>query len=118
MNTGALSIAIHQTPYHARWLNIISSALFVLNVVLFLFFTLISALRYSMHAELFSAVLRHGHQSLFIGTFPVGLGTLINMIVLVCAPAWGQGMAILAWALWWFDSVLAAATCFHLTWVM
>jgi tellurite resistance protein TehA-like permease len=118
MSTGALSIAIHQTPYHARWLNIISTVLFVLNIVLFLLFTVISALRYLMHPGLFARVLRHGHQSLFVATFPVGLGTLINMIVLVCAPAWGQGMAVLAWVLWWADSVLAVATCFHLTWVM
>lgn len=118
MSTGALSIAIHQIPYHAHWLLIISTILFVLNIVMFLLFTFISALRYLMHPELFPAVLSHGHQSLFLATFPVGLATLINMIVLVCVPSWGQGLAILAWALWWFDSVLAAATCFHLTWVM
>jgi hypothetical protein len=118
MSTGALSIAIHQVPYHARWLNIISTVLFVLNLALFLLFTFLSSLRYLMHPELFPAVLRHGHQSLFLATFPVGLATSINMIVLVCTPVWGQGMAILAWALWWLDSVLAAVTCFHLTWVM
>jgi tellurite resistance protein TehA-like permease len=118
MSTGALSIVIHQIPYHARWLNIISTTLFVLNLALFLLFTFISALRYLMHPELFQAVLRHGHQSLFLATFPVGLATLINMIVIVCTPVWGQGMASLAWGLWWFDSVLAAVTCFHLTWVM
>lgn len=118
MSTGALSIAIHQIPYHARWLKIISTILFVLNLVMFLLFTFISALRYLMHPELFPAVLRHGHQSLFLATFPVGLATLINMIVLVCALAWGQGMVVLAWALWWFDSVLASVTCFHLTWMI
>ena len=118
MSTGALSIVIHQMPYHARWLNIISTVLFILNLALFLLFTFLSALRYLMHPESFPAVLRHGHQSLFLATFPVGLATLINMTVLVCTPVWGQGMAILAWALWWLDSVLAAVTCFHLTWVM
>ena len=118
MSTGALSIALHQIPYHAHWLNIISTIFFVFNLVLFLLFTLISALRYLMHPELFPAVLRHGHQSLFLATIPVGLATLINMIVLVCVPAWGQDLALLAWGLWWFDSVLAAVTCFHLTWVM
>jgi tellurite resistance protein TehA-like permease len=109
---------IHQIPFHARWLNIISDIFFVLNIVLFLLFTFISVLRYTMYPELFPAVLRHPHQSLFLATFPVGLATLINMIVLVCVPSWGQGMAIFAWVLWWIDSVLAVITCFHLTWVM
>lgn len=118
MSTGALSIMLHQIPYHARWLTIISEIFFVLNIILFLLFALISALRYTMYPQLFPAVLRHPHQSLFVATFPVGLATLINMIVLVCVPAWGQGMAIFAWVLWWIDSVLAVITCFHLTWVM
>lgn len=118
MSTGAVSIMLHQIPYHARWLNIIADIFFNLNLVLFLLFTLISALRYTMYPQLFPAVLRHPHQSLFLATFPIGLATLINMIVLVCVPAWGQGMAILAWVLWWIVSVLAVVTCFHLTWVM
>jgi hypothetical protein len=34
-------------------------------------------------------MIRHPAQSLFIGTFPMGLATIINMIVFVCVPAWG-----------------------------
>jgi tellurite resistance protein TehA-like permease len=48
----------------------------------------------------------------------VGLATIINMIVFVCVPVWGHGMAILAWVLWWIDSVIALAVCFYMTWVM
>jgi tellurite resistance protein TehA-like permease len=118
MSTGVTSILLHQIPYHAHWLNIVSDIFFVLNIALFLLFTLISSLRYILYPHLFPAVLRHPHQSLFLATFPIGLATLINMIILVCVPAWGQGMAVFAWVLWWIDSVLALVTCFHLTWVM
>jgi tellurite resistance protein TehA-like permease len=118
MSTGALSIMLHQIPFHAYWLDIVSEIAFVLNIVIFLFFTIISVSRYTMYPHLFPAVLRHPHQSLFLATFPVGLATIINMIVLVCVRPWGQGMAIFAWVLWWIDSVLAIAACFHLTWVM
>ena len=118
MSTGVLSILLHQLPYHAHWLDIVSEIVFVLNVVLFLVFSFISFLRYVLYPSLFPAVLRHPHQSLFLATFPIGLATLINMIVLVCVPAWGQGMAIFAWVLWWIDSVLALTACFHLTWNM
>lgn len=34
-------------------------------------------------------MIRHPAQSLFLGTFPMGLATIINMIVFVCVPAWG-----------------------------
>ena len=118
MSTGVVSILLHQLPYNGHWLRIISVLFFVLNIVLFVLFTFISILRYIWHPELILTVLSHPHQSLFIAAFPVGLATLINMTVLVCVPAWGHGLATLAWILWWIDGVLALATCFHLTWVM
>jgi tellurite resistance protein TehA-like permease len=118
MSTGVLSIIIHQLPYNGDGLQVISVIVFVLNVVLFVLFTLISFLRYVLHPRIFPAVLRHPHQSLFLATFPVGLATIVNMIILVCVPVWGQGMAIFAWVLWWIVAVLALTTCFHLTYVM
>ncbi|KAH7383061.1 MFS transporter [Cadophora sp. MPI-SDFR-AT-0126] len=118
MSTGVLSIALHQLPFNGSWLQIISTIFFVLNLILFLLFTFISFLRYFLYPNIFPAVLRHPHQSLFLATFPVGLATLINMTVLVCVPVWGRGMATLAWVLWWIDAVLAVVACFHLTFVI
>lgn len=118
MATGVVSVLLHQLPYNGHWLQIISVIFFVLNICLFVLFTFISCLRYMLHPKIFSAVLRHPHQSLFLATFPVGLATLIIMIVLVCAPVWGHGMATFAWVLWWIDSLLALTVCFHLTYVM
>ncbi|GAB7346441.1 hypothetical protein MBLNU457_5134t2 [Dothideomycetes sp. NU457] len=40
----------------------------------------------------------------------MGLATIINMIVLVCVPAWGSWAAYLAWGLWWFDIAVAVST--------
>ena len=118
MGTGIVSILLHQLPYNGYWLSIISIIFFVLNVFLFILFSVISSLRYAMYPEIWNAVIRHPHQSLFLGAFPVGLATIINMIIFVCVPAWGQGMATLAWILWWIDSVIAVAICFHMSFVM
>lgn len=118
MSTGVVSILLHQLPYNGHWLQIISVIFFVFNICLFVVFTVISCIRYTLYPQTIPAVLRHPHQSLFLATFPVGLATLINMIVLVCVPVWGHGMATFAWVLWWIDSLLALATCFHLTYVM
>lgn len=118
MSTGVISIMLHQLPYNGMWLKILSDIFFVLNVLLFVLFTVISGIRYTVYPKIFPAVLRHPHQSLFLATFPVGLATIINMIVLVCVPAWGEGWAIFAWTLWWIDSVMALAACFNLTYIM
>ena len=49
---------LHQIPFHARWLDVVSQIVFVLNIILFLLFTFITILRYAMYPQLFPAVLR------------------------------------------------------------
>lgn len=63
--------------------------MFGLNVILFIIFLLISVLRYAIYPEIWYAIIRHPAQSLFLGTFPMGLATIVNMVVFVCVPAWG-----------------------------
>lgn len=48
----------------------------------------------------------------------MGFATIINMICLVCVPPWGQWAAIMAWAFWWIDVVLALATNMYLPFMM
>jgi tellurite resistance protein TehA-like permease len=118
MSTGVVSILLHELPYGAHWLRIIADVFFALNITLFLLFTGLSILRYCLFPELILKVVNHPHQGLFVATFPVGLATIVNMIVLVCVPAWGHGWGIFAWVLWWIVGVMALATCFHLTYIM
>ena len=118
MSTGVLSLMLHLLPYNGHWLQVIANIYFVLNLVLFVLFTAISALRYTLYPHLWGSVVKHPHQSLFLATFPVGLATLVNMTVLAVAPRWGHGVAIVAWVFWWIVVVLALATCIHMTYVM
>ena len=90
MGTGIVSVLLHNLPYNGAWLYYLSIVVFVLNVVLYILFLAITILRYILWPQLFGLMIRHHHQSLFLGTIPVGLATIINMIVLVCVPAWGQ----------------------------
>ncbi|KEQ92599.1 hypothetical protein AUEXF2481DRAFT_91019 [Aureobasidium subglaciale EXF-2481] len=114
MGTGIVSILLHNLPYNGRWLYWISVVIFCLNILLFIIFTTISVVRYVYFTGLFKAMLRHPVQSLFLGTVPMGLATIINMIVFVCVPVWGHWVTILAWSLWWFDAVLSIAICMGL----
>lgn len=89
MGTGVVSILLHNLPYNGHWLYWISVVLFTSNVILFSAFLVVSVLRYTVYPEIWSAMIRHPVQSLFVGTFPMGLATIINMIVFVCVPSWG-----------------------------
>ncbi|OIW34242.1 hypothetical protein CONLIGDRAFT_566654 [Coniochaeta ligniaria NRRL 30616] len=118
MGTGIASILLHNLPYNATWLYWISVAIFCLNVAIFLLFLAISVARYTLFPGLWTAMVNHPVQSLFLGTFPMGLATIINMIVFVCVPVWGNWAAYLAWALWWVDVVCALATNLYLPFVI
>lgn len=49
----------------------------------------------------------HPAQSLFLGTWPMALGTIVNMVVYSIVPAWGDDWVYLAWALWWVQTVVS-----------
>jgi tellurite resistance protein TehA-like permease len=114
MGTGILSILLHQLPYNGEWLQRLSEILFALNVLLFIIFTVMSGLRFTMYPELIGALFRDKKGSFFLGAVPTGLFTIIIMIVLVCAH-WGTGMITLAWTLWWINTVISIVVFFHLT---
>jgi len=107
MGTGVVSVLLAIQPYTAEWLRLLSTIVFVLNIVLFIAIFVASCLRYILYPEIWWMMLRHPVQSLFLGTCPMGLSTIINMVVLVCVPAWGEWAKTLAVSLWIVDVVLS-----------
>ena len=118
MGTGIVSILLFNLPYNAKWIYWLSVIVFVLNIFLFILFLSITILRYILWPEIWTAMISHPTQSLFLGTFPMGLATIITMIVYVCVPAWGSWTITLAWALWWIDIAISVSTCFYLPFKM
>jgi tellurite resistance protein TehA-like permease len=114
MGTGIIAVLLFKLPYNGKWLYELSIIIFVLDLVLFTLFCFISALRYLLYPEIWSAMLNHPNESLFLGTCPMGLGILVQMIIDVCVPAWGPWAVTLAWTLWWIEVVLSVAICFYL----
>lgn len=118
MGTGIVSILLHNLPYNAVWIYWISVVIFALNVLLFTLGCIISILRYVLYPDIFMVMITHPVQSMFIGTFPMGLATIINMIVLVCVPAWGEWTRYVAWGLWIFDAVISVMTALSLPFIL
>lgn len=79
MGTGIVSILLNTLPYNGTWLYWISVGIFGLNVLLFAIFLTITTLRYALYPKIFPVMITHPTQSLFLGTFPMGFATIINM---------------------------------------
>lgn len=114
MGTGIVSILLHNLPYNSQWLRWISIALFGLNILLFMLFCILSVTRYCLYRGIFVAMIRHPVQSLFLGTFPMGFATIVNMFIYVCVPVWGRWAVTFAWAMWWIDAVVSICCCMFL----
>jgi hypothetical protein len=79
-------------------------------------------------------MLHHSGQSLFLGTFPMGFATIVNMVAFVCVPNLSGRWYVrlikshtkslirirleLAWALWWIDSIIAVIIAIGVPYVM
>ena len=117
MGTGVIAVLLFKLPYNGKWLYELSIIIFVLDLVLFTLFSLISALRYICYPEIWRAMIQHPTESLFLGTYPMGLGILIEMLINVCVPAWGPWALTLTWTLWWIEVVLSVAVCFYMPFI-
>ncbi|EGX92895.1 C4-dicarboxylate transporter/malic acid transport protein, putative [Cordyceps militaris CM01] len=117
MGTGIVSILVHNLPYNAPWLQYISYVIFALNVALFVTFLAISIVRYALYPRIWSAMIEHPGQSLFLGCFPMGFATIINMMIFSCSH-WGSWLIHLAWAFWWVDALLSMATCISMPFIV
>ncbi|KAJ5612783.1 hypothetical protein N7510_005977, partial [Penicillium lagena] len=114
MGTGIISILLSKLPYNGTWIYWISAAIFVLDISLFTLFFSISAMRYLCYPEIWKAMVKHPVESLFLGTFPMGLGIIIQGIISITVPHWGPWAVTLAWTLWWIEVVTSVAICFYL----
>ena len=112
MGTGILSILFHTSPHKFHGEAIIGTILYLLNIVLFIAFSILSLARYTIFPWAFGRMLCHSSQSLFLGTVPMGLSTIVNATVIIAVPKFGQWAIHLSWALWWVDVLLTILSVF------
>jgi tellurite resistance protein TehA-like permease len=113
VGTGIVSILLYELPYNGKWLYWLSVITFCLNICLFLCALLVSLLRYTLWPEMWTAMMSHPNQSLFLAVVPMvsqshiapssqalkiqGLGTIIQMLIFICASHWGNWVVYTAW---------------------
>ncbi len=110
MGTGILVLALPQVPGAGPMLRPIGAALWLFNIALFTLFAGIYAARWSMFGREARRIFGHNTMSMFIGTIPMGLATIINGGLVYGLPVFGDDIVSVAEALWWID-VAMALTC-------
>ncbi|KAI0315477.1 voltage-dependent anion channel [Amylostereum chailletii] len=115
MGTGAISILFANFPYGNTTtpMKILASIFFFLNLALFIVFTTVSAWRYIRYPDVWSLMIRHPVQSLYLGCFPMGATTVMSVATTVFYKEYGFGGEAFLYALWgfWLLDVAISALC-------
>ncbi|MEB0078155.1 TDT family transporter [Pseudomonas sp. CCI3.2] len=109
MGTGVLALTLAQLPLYIPGVRQIAEALWLLNIGLFVLFSVVYALRWVLFFDEARRVFGHSTVSMFFGTIPMGLATIINGFLLFGLPRWGDGVISVVDVLWWLDVAMAVA---------
>lgn len=118
MGTGIVPIVLHDQFLQFAGLDTIVNILFGLNTFIFLFFSVITILRYVIWPSKFKEVIMHPVDCMFLGAFPMGLSTLINLTALIIIPNTGKRYITALWVVWWIDAALSALSIVVVSFLM
>ncbi|MEP9376320.1 TDT family transporter [Aquabacter sp. CN5-332] len=109
MGTGVLALALNQFPLEIPVLHDVGRALWLMNIALFILFSCMYAARWIFFFDGARRIFQHPVVSMFFGTIPMGLATIINGFVAFGIPMWGDTALEIAHVLWWADVAMAVA---------
>ncbi|WP_353188233.1 TDT family transporter [Pseudomonas sp.] len=109
MGTGVLALALAQLPLAIPGLRAVAEGLWLFNILLFSLFTAAYAARWILFFDEAQRIFGHSTVSMFFGTIPMGLATIINGFLLFGLPRWGDGVIQLVEVLWWIDVAMSLA---------
>ncbi len=109
MGTGVLALALNQFPYPVPGLHGLAMALWLADIGLFALFALLYAARWAFFFHEARRIFGHPVMSMFLGTIPMGLATLVNGFIAFGPELMGEAAFTLAHLLWWVDVALAVA---------
>lgn len=109
MGTGILALVLPQVPAIGPSLCGVGQALWMANIALFAVFSMLYAARWTLFPHEARQVFGHSVVSMFFGTIPMGLATIINGFVVFGLPLFGDRAIAIAAALWLADAAMSLA---------
>lgn len=109
MGTGILALALPQVPGVGPALRPLGEALWFFDIALFALFSLLYGARWIFFGHEARRIFGHNTVSMFIGTIPMGLATIINGCLAFGIARFGRGIVDVAQALWWLDVAMSLA---------
>ncbi len=107
MGTGVVALILPEFSFFPVLMWQLATWLWQLNSLLFSMFAVLYILRWIMYPKEAQEIFQHPSMSLFLGTIPMGLATVLNGLLKFGLPIYGDIAIQVAHVLWYVDVVLA-----------
>ena len=107
MGTGVVALIISEFPMIKALTWQLGTGLWYFNILLFVLFTVLYGLRWAFYPHEAKQIFQHPSMSLFLGTIPMALATILNGFLKYGQPIYGDTAVQIAQTLWYANIVLA-----------
>ncbi|MGF2681848.1 TDT family transporter [Acinetobacter sp. SwsAc2] len=107
MGTGVVALIVSEFPMLKALTWQLGTGLWYFNILLFVLFSVLYSLRWAFYPHEAKQIFQHPSMSLFLGTIPMALATILNGFLKYGQPIYGDTAVQIAQMLWYADVVLA-----------
>lgn len=107
MGTGVVALIVSEFPMIKALTWQLGTGLWYFNILLFVLFSVLYGLRWAFYPHEAKQIFQHPSMSLFLGTIPMALATILNGFLKYGQPIYGDTAVQIAQTLWYADVVLA-----------
>ncbi|TCM64331.1 C4-dicarboxylate transporter/malic acid transport protein [Acinetobacter calcoaceticus] len=107
MGTGVVALILPEFANGHQYVWQFAQYLWLFNTLLFTLFSVLYLLRWIIYPTEAKQIFKHPSMSLFLGTIPMGLATIINGLLKFGLPLYGDLALNIAHFLWYVDVTLA-----------
>ena len=107
MGTGVVALIVSAFPMIKALTWQLGTGLWYFNILLFVLFSVLYGLRWAFYPHEAKQIFQHPSMSLFLGTIPMALATILNGFLKYGQPIYGDTAVQIAQTLWYADVVLA-----------
>ena len=107
MGTGVVALIVSEFPMLKALTWQLGTGLWYFNILLFVLFSVLYGLRWAFYPHEAKQIFQHPSMSLFLGTIPMALATILNGFLKYGQLIYGDTAVQIAQTLWYADVVLA-----------
>lgn len=107
MGTGVVALIVSAFPMLKAFTWQLGTGLWYFNILLFVLFSVLYGLRWAFYPHETKQIFQHPSMSLFLGTIPMALATILNGFLKYGQPIYGDTAVQIAQTLWYANIVLA-----------